>query len=184
MNPSPIRLNHYHLTNLLFEPTAGYKPNFEEDSQPYPKFSQADFRISLRFGEIQKAKKGETPDEYKLQMRLVGKPKEGASFPYTFEVGVEGFFAYKGKEEINKQRGVLAFNGAMLLYGAMREFLLSLSVRFPLGPIMLPIANFSNLGDIESWHNEDSEPEKPARRSNKGKKKVAEDVSSTKQLTN
>lgn len=141
MRPSAVRLEHYNLTSLLIQPVEGYSPNFDEGL--YPKFANADFDISVRLGEPV----DDDDDEYMIHLVLKASPKEGKPFPYTFSVGADAVLTYHGKRDNSERQEFILVNGTSMLYSAVREVLFSLTFRFPVGPMMLPSANFIDLKD-------------------------------------
>lgn len=141
MRPSAFRLEHYNLTSLSIEPVEGYSPNFDEGL--YPKFSNADFDIGVRLGEPVE----DGDDEYMIHLVLNASPKEGKPFPYKFSIGADGVVTYHGKSDNPERRQLILVNGTSMLYSAVREVLFSLTFRFPMGPMMLPSANFIDLKD-------------------------------------
>lgn len=169
MRPSPVRLEHYHLTSLSIEPVDGYKADFSDGL--YPKFSDAKFQINIQIGEPDQ---DDHSGEYLIHLQLEAQPKEDKPFPYLFNIGGDAIVSYRGKEESQENvRDLIAVNGASMLYSALREVLFSLTFRFPNGPMMLPSASFLDLRKAISGQGqvaqvqtatEKSDQEKPTRR--------------------
>lgn len=170
MRPSPVRLEHYHLTSLSIEPVDGYKADFGDGL--YPKFSDAKFQINIQLGEPDQ---DDYSGEYLIHLQLEAQPKEDKPFPYLFNIGGDAIVSYRGKEESQEiVRDLIAVNGASMLYSALREVLFSLTFRFPNGPMMLPSASFLDLrkaisgrGQIAQGQNaapQKLDQEKPKRR--------------------
>lgn len=140
MRPSPVRLEHYHLTALSLTHVEDYTPSFDEGL--YPRFTNAEFSIGVRLGEAD----GEADRQFLVHLDLAAKPKANANFPYQFALGGDAIVSFHGLDsDLEKVRNLVLVNGASMLYGALREVLLSLSSRFPNGPIMLPSADFRDL---------------------------------------
>lgn len=140
MRPSPTRLEHYHLTEISLTPKEDYTPEFDDGL--YPKFSEAEFSIGVRLGEP------ESDDEQRflVHLDLAGKPKEGGKFPYAFTISADAIVEHRSNEtNMEVIRDMALVNGASMLYSALREVLMSLTCRFPNGPMMLPSANFNEL---------------------------------------
>lgn len=140
MRPSPIRLKHYNLATLHIDPVEGFEPSF--DAEPYPSFSNAKFQIGVR---IDEAEATADTHPFVLHLKLDGEPKEGKSFPYRFAVAATAIVEFRGGDDANKRRDLIAVNGTSLVYSAVREVLLSLTFRFPNGPMLLPSANFLDM---------------------------------------
>lgn len=146
MRPSPVRLKHYQLSRLSIEPVEGFSADFT-DNEPYPAFRNADFNIEVRVSESDNS----SPAIFMVDLNLSAKPKDGHSFPYQFVLAAKGVVGFHGDDEPNTRRELVAVNGASMLYSALREVLLSLSFRFPNGPVLLPSANFIDLrGNLNS----------------------------------
>lgn len=139
MRPSPVRLEHYHLTEISLTPVEDYSPEFDDGL--YPKFSESEFAIGVRLGESG----SDGSQRFLVHLDLAGKPKEGGKFPYTFSIGADAIVEVRGPETDPEIRDMALVNGASMLYSALREVLFSLSGRFPNGPMMLPSANFLEL---------------------------------------
>lgn len=141
MRPSPVRLEHYHLTSLSIEPIDGYKSDYSDGL--YPKFSDANFQINIQVGE---PGQDDDSEEFLIHLELKAQPKEDRPFPYLFNIGGDAIISYQGKEESQEVvRDLIAVNGVSMLYSALREVLFSLTFRFPNGPMMLPSASFLDL---------------------------------------
>jgi preprotein translocase subunit SecB len=140
MQPSPLDLVYYHLTEINVTPDKDF--DSQESKSLYPDFEDADFSAQVRLA----APVGETdPYEFMLKLQLTGQAKEGRHFPYRFSISTEGVIRYTGDKLIDERKELVAINGAAMLYGALREQLLSITSRFQNGPMMLPTVNFLDL---------------------------------------
>lgn len=173
MKQSPVRLEHYHLTALSILPSDDYV--LDGDGDLYPKFADAEYQIGVRLAESD----DKANHRYLVHLDLNCKPKEGRPFPYTFAIGADAIISFHGtgQEEVATIQDLSLVNGASMLYSALREVLMSISSRFPNGPIMLPSANFidlrkstSEVGDQKSTSVED---QKPARKKRKASTKAS-----------
>lgn len=145
MKPSKVRLEHYHLTALSILPNEDYSPTQDDDL--YPKFADAEYHIGVRMGEPEE----NGSKRFLVHLELDGKPKEGRIFPYTFAIGGDAIISFHGKDDDAQLiRDLVIVNGAGMLYSALREALLSLSSRFPNGPMMLPSADFNGLRNMRN----------------------------------
>lgn len=73
----------------------------------------------------------------RLDLRL-GCPSEGASAPYEGELAVGGHFELAEGFPEHKATDMVRFNAGAMLYGAMRELVLTLTSRSIHGPYTLP----------------------------------------------
>ena len=139
MRASPVKLKHYHFTQLSITPVEGFSPDLDTD-EPYPSFSNAQFGAAVRLAESD-----DGGNLFILSVRLTGEPKKEKAFPYRFSIEAEAVLACSSADDTSTKRDLVAVNGASLLYSAMRETLLNLSFRFPHGPMLLPSVNFLHL---------------------------------------
>ena len=143
MQPSPLKLVHYHLVELDIKPEEKFDPHTNQELG-YPDFTNADFSAKIRLA----TPEGETdPYEFMVKLELEGhaqKKKEGL-FPYRFSIGAEGIVRYSGDKTLDDRKELVVVNGSAMLYGALREQLLSITGRFQHGPMMLPTVNFLDL---------------------------------------
>lgn len=153
MRPSPVRLEHYNFAGLSIVPIEGYEPDLESDN-PYPKFANADFSIHVRIAE---PSPDESHQKFLLHLDLKGEPKKDLPFPYQFSIGADAIISLRGKVESKNIRNLVSVNGASMLYSALREALLSLTYRFPNGPMMLPSASFIDLEENAKVRSAESE---------------------------
>lgn len=139
MRASPVKLKHYHFTQLSITPVEGFSPDLEAD-EPYPSFLNAQFASGVRLAES-----ADGGNLFILRVHLTGEPKKEKVFPYRFSIEAEAVLACSSADDANTQRDLVAVNGAALLYSAMREILLNLTFRFPHGPMLLPSVHFLDL---------------------------------------
>jgi len=124
---------------IEIKPVEGYVG--EENS--YPDIGGSVFESSVAVGGH---KDNEEENDYTVKLYLKAEPKEEGSYPYSFEIGVQGFFSIEPEAKIkNNRKEFVLINGASMLYGISREMLLSLTSRFEHGAIMIPTVNFLNL---------------------------------------
>ena len=142
MNLSPLQLKHYHFTSFFLRA----RPDFdihqlESSSEPYPAMADIDLSPKVTLTEAG----GEQGTIYLVTLEILHEPSEGATFPYDFGASIEGIFTidHDGDETERKHRVVV--NGASMLFGAIREQLLTLSARHRYGPMLLPSLSFRDL---------------------------------------
>lgn len=86
--------------------------------------------------------------------------------PYLIDVEAAGVVLLpKGAEKLGPPADLVTVNGAALLWSAIREQLLTLTSRMPVGPVMLPTVNFHDLKQGAAGHSTPTkEASRPARR--------------------
>ena len=80
-----------------------------------------------------------------VNLKLEHTTRADSVFPYSFLIEAEGLFAIDHDGALDERRRLVAINGASILYGAMREHLLTLSARHRHGPVLLPCLDFRGL---------------------------------------
>lgn len=66
--------------------------------------------------------------------------------PYTIDIATEGVVLVpNGAEKLGPPEDLAVVNGTGLLWSAIREQVLSLTARMPVGPVMLPTVHFHDL---------------------------------------
>lgn len=138
---SPVNLEHYNLTRLDIETIEGYQPAV---AGIYPGFEQASFSAQVDVSEVT----GENipnPPAYQITLHLIGEPKSEQAFPYRFNIGTVGFFSFRGSETGGSRDDIVSVSGCGMLYSTLRDVLLSLTIRFPHGPILLPTVSFMDV---------------------------------------
>lgn len=112
-----------------------------EQSGPYPGFDGVELYPKVTLYQDEET---ENPTCL-LRVELKHYPSEDSSFPYNFDVVLEGVFTLELDAEQERAERLFLYNGASMLYSSAREQLLTLSSRHIYGPIMLPSLNFQNL---------------------------------------
>lgn len=66
--------------------------------------------------------------------------------PYQIDVAVDGLIVVsKGSEKLAPPEELAAVNGAAVLWATIREQVLAITGRMPVGPVMLPTVHFQDL---------------------------------------
>lgn len=162
MKPSKLQLDHYSLTSIHIE---SIECEDVDVVNGYPNFDHAKFSSSIEFEPSSNVKKDidDGIERYTLELTLEAYPKseESPKFPARLKISAIGIF--HGPRIKKEDRDVtILVNGASLLYGAMRETVLSLTSRMPFGAILLPTVSFSSIAeDYEKQKSEHIEASKP-----------------------
>jgi preprotein translocase subunit SecB len=168
MQRSPLELQHYHFSRLELVAQTGTdgSPSSVHTGQ-YPSFEGVDSSADVQ---VAAPNDQTSPFQFALKLKLAGGSKtEQSQFPYAFVVEVEGFFQVEAPDE-EAGRNLLVGNGAAILYGAVREQLLTLSARFSQGPMLLPTVSFLNM--LKKETSKDARQQPPSRAKGARSKKL------------
>jgi preprotein translocase subunit SecB len=169
MDLSPLQLKHYHFTEFSVVASTNVRPeDVETGGTPYPLFEDVEYDAEVLLGTFNHTE----PDAnlFVLQVKVFGAPTSASSkFPYTFSVCAEGVFEITHSGDISERKRIVVVNGAGVLYGAIREQLLSTTSRCSHGAMLLPTADFRSLREDDK----SAPPQKPkkARASTVGNRK-------------
>jgi len=100
--------------------------------------------IHAKVGTALKKGQEDDPRDFLVNLEIVIDNKEGKPSPYQVDVGVVGVFSVLPSLPKEKREDLLTVNGASILYGAIREMVLSLTSRFAGGALTLPGMNFED----------------------------------------
>lgn len=138
MRPSPIQLMHVVYTRVnvsasgldISESVIGFD------------FQGVRIKANVRCG----LKEGQEADprDFLVTLGIVLENKEGKPTPYNIDVSLLGVFKVLPSLAPEKREDLVTVNGASILYGAIRETVLSLTSRFKPGPLTLPGMNFED----------------------------------------
>jgi len=140
MRPSPIQLQHVLYEKVLVQPHGG-------EQAPAVKgialdFNGVNIRSVIRTG--LKAGQQEDPRDFLIRLSVTIDNKEGKKIPYDLDIGVLGVFNVLPSLPIERREDLVTVNGASILYGVIREMVLSLTSRFSPGALTLPGMNFED----------------------------------------
>lgn len=121
----------------------------DENHSPIPAvgFDFAGVRILCDVGHADAEEEGSAPtnDSMLVSLRLRITNEEGKKCPYKVTVAVSGIFKWLNKDtEQEKRRDLTVVNGATILYGAIREMVMTVTSRSVSGQILLPAVNFED----------------------------------------
>lgn len=78
-----------------------------------------------------------------LMLKIVISNEEGKKCPYLIDIEVYGAFVYGNSVDLSLENiEMILINGCSILYGAIREQILSLTARSVYGQLILPTVNF------------------------------------------
>lgn len=126
---SPIQLKHIEFTEIsIRENKEGHIDN------PYH------FAPHVKVGTAE-GNKHECRIQVKLEIGSEGKKP----FAYQIQIQVTGYFSIHPEFPEGQIEPTIAINGTSLLYGSIREMLLTTTPRFSKGTLMLPTLDFRNI---------------------------------------
>jgi preprotein translocase subunit SecB len=140
MRPSPIQLMH-----LVYKKVAVAENTDLMNKKPSGLgFDFEGVRLKANLGTGIKSGQENDPRDFLIDLEISIDNKEGKPTPYVLNVAVLGIFKVLPSLPLEKRQDLLTVNGASILYGVIREMVLSLTSRFPSGPLTLPGMNFQD----------------------------------------
>ena len=144
MRPSPIQLRHVIYTKVAVAPTVS-----ERDSPSAAiGFNFDGVNIHAKVGVASKPGQQENPRDFLIDLEITIDNAEGKAAPYNVDIGVIGVFNVLPGLPKEKRENLVTVNGASILYGAIREIVLSLTSRFASGALTLPGMNFEDAAPL------------------------------------
>lgn len=151
MKAAPLQLLQVMFRKISVELDERHAP--EEPPNPYTSifvFDGVEITTECGIGELDPSH--ERGRLYLVTLRVLidnqpkGEAPERKYSPYVIDVEARGVVVVpKGAEQLAPPEDLAAVNGASLLWSAVREQVLSLTSRMPVGPVMLPTMNFHDL---------------------------------------
>lgn len=123
---SPLQLRGHRFTQLHLEAIAKGVPGEEADVET--KLSWARHKTN--------------PREWKVDLKVTFEPAKEHNLAYRGSAEVIGFFEIMDGWPDEDCEGLIAVNGASLLYGAIREMIMMMSARSSHGEFLLPTLRF------------------------------------------
>ena len=140
MRPSPIQLKHVIYTKVSVTP---YTAKNEQPEQAIG-FDFEGVNIRSKVGIARKPGQENDPRDFLVDLEVEIDNRQGKATPYNIEVGVIGVFDVLPSLPRERREDLVAVNGASILYGIIREAVLSLTSRFASGALTLPGVNFED----------------------------------------
>lgn len=138
----PIEIKHYHFTEISVRARDVEYDNIEVEG-PYPSFENVDINTLVTLAE------SEDDKSFLLSVVVDCDPEAASTFPYAFKFVVEGIFESDFSDVAEDNQRIIVCNGASMLYGCVREQLISLTARQKFGPLLLPATSFNGLRKAE-----------------------------------
>lgn len=124
---SPLQLKAHRFTQLHLEAVPQGVPG-----------TPVELENRLSWGRLEKS-----PLEWRVELHVSFAPSESQPGPYKGSADVIGFFEVAESWPEENRETLVTVNGASLLYGAIREMILTLSSRCSHGEFLLPTLRFS-----------------------------------------
>lgn len=137
MRPSQLQL--LNLLYLGIKITAR-QPAEGELIDPLFDFNGVQITESLDFSILDENK--EDPRQFALKFHVALENKKGKIAPYDVDIAVAGIFSIISDLPATDREDFVRVNGSAVLYGAIRDQVLTLTSRSVRGPLMLPTVNF------------------------------------------
>lgn len=145
MQLSPLQLLEYVFDGVSVQPVEGYK--IDPEVSPNLVFFPGKLSISAEVGVDLLAEEPKYSD-YGVSLALKVGPKSDELAPYEVHVTVKGLVRMHlvqadGQAEERRVRALV--NGVSLLFGAVRELVVTITSRSVHGPFLLPSVSFADL---------------------------------------
>ncbi len=140
MRPSPIQLRHVIYTKVAVAPSVSEKNSVGKTIG----FDFNGVNIRAKVGVAGKPGQEDDPRDFLIDLEITIDNAEGKTAPYNVDIGVIGVFNVLPGLPKEKRESLVTVNGASILYGAIREIVLSLTSRFASGVLTLPGMNFED----------------------------------------
>lgn len=142
MRASPLQLRHvfYSKVSVLRNPS-----DVKEPRQHAAGFDFEGANIRAKVGTALRKGQDDDPRDFVVNLEILIDSKEGKPVPYIVDIGVVGVFNVLPSLPKEKRQDLIAANGASILYGVIREIVLSLTSRFSAGALTLPGMNFEDI---------------------------------------
>lgn len=145
MQLSPLQLLEYVFDGVSVQPVNGYRP--DPDISPNLVFFPGKLSLSAEVG-IELLAEEPKYSDYGINLALKVGPKSDELAPYEVNVSVKGLVRMhltqaEGQAEERRVRALV--NGVSLLYGAVRDQVMTITSRSVHGPFLMPSVSFADL---------------------------------------
>lgn len=137
MLPSPIQLKDMSYLGIKVWP--------RQQKEGEPAFEQPFDFDDVMIGEgaeVVALPEDEAKTIYAVKLHIMIENKEGKLAPYDIDIEAAGMFVISDKIKAEEREEMMTVNGCAVLYGCIRDQVLTLTSRCSNGPLMLPTVNF------------------------------------------
>lgn len=138
MKLSPLQLLHSRYEGISLIAAEVELPEPSGDTPPYPEITGEQIHTDITLG----SPPDESPKQFVVRLSVDNLKLKPDVFPYLFAAKIEGVFQIDHDGELEERRRLVVVNGTAMLYGMVREQLLTLSSRHKHGPMQLPSLDF------------------------------------------
>jgi preprotein translocase subunit SecB len=140
MRASPIQLLH-----VIYKRVAVKEYSGEKRSQSTAVgFDFEGVNIKAKVAAGMKKGQRDDPQDFLVDLEVQIENAEGKPTPYDIDIGILGVFKVLPSLPNERREDLVTVNGASILYGAIREIVLTLTSRFAAGAMTLPGMNFED----------------------------------------
>lgn len=139
IKPSALQLVKYWIPDVSCSANAQHDPE-----KPFT-FDEKLFRVEVITEKLEKVESDDETERWVVQLS-VSQQAGSDNYPYLFDITTYGTFISEFKQlpEERRERFV-RINGSSVLYGALRDFLRSITATGPWGPLLLPMVSFTEV---------------------------------------
>ena len=146
MKNSSLQLKHYHFNKLLLEVNKQFDTDSHAQKNIYFVPNAERMHAKITVNQPDNLAKGAEPF-HAIELHFAYKEDD---FPYSFAIELFGVVACnQALNEEEEHEHLFVVNSVSILYSAIRDQLLTLSARYPYGPMMLPSLDFRSLAKVE-----------------------------------
>jgi|SRR5947209_11347498 len=145
MKPSPLAIEGYYVEELSVSLTPKYKKKQEYLAwigfhfQPESMYKPDPVTFDV-FGDL--AQNRDEHNRWRYEIQIKSHESKRKNFPYSFNVGLVGYFRVDEKLPENVKRIFINASAPAILYAAARELLATVTGRGPYPAIILPSVSF------------------------------------------
>lgn len=129
MNPAPLQLEGYFVTEVRFAANAGF------DQQPNVVLRFEDFQVGVDCRPME-------AQGWRVHLNLQYEPDMAADVPCHFRLGVLGVFRVAEDYPAEMAERLVRVNGPSILYGVSREIARNITSMGPIPSLALPAVSF------------------------------------------
>ncbi|MFH1493770.1 MAG: protein-export chaperone SecB [Pseudomonadota bacterium] len=154
MKLSPLQLVHSQFTaiSVISNDVSVHVP--ESIETVYPPIEAKDLSIKIFLGIPDE---GDDSHDFVVSVGVGNAEDTNSSLPYRFAAQIEGVFRIDHDGDPDERKRMVVVNGASMLFGSVREQILTITMRQKNGPMLLPSMDFRSLSE-ESQKNKPKRP--------------------------
>lgn len=143
MKRSPLQLMHSHFAGLSLVALDVAPESSDANTSAYPEVPEGAVDTKVELG--MPASDADDPHQFLLRIGVSSAKSLPTAFPYRFAAQIEGVFRIEHDGDLNDRKRLVLVNGGSMLFGIVREQILTLSLRHKNGPLLLPSLDFRGL---------------------------------------